>query len=249
MSWWGFLLLFLLLLLVIGIVLYINSDQPAPGPPPVRCSPDQVLEAYVRDEPRPAGCPEWRNNLIVTNGRLFEKDFVVEDRCCVYSNKESERKPINNPYICVGLEGKILTDEELNEKPYAFNNNRTIYLTPQCQTSGGTFLKNCIALIQFGVDKDGNALYKAYIYAGSGSNTSIPSDLSRTVFTIANQCSSLLRVDLAGVQVVGIVDGEPAFLINSSTLPDLVVEVTKFFLTRGFQPIAAANPILAEAVA
>ena len=255
-----FFLFLLLLLLLIAVVYYFTSTPPSPQPPPVRCSRDQILEAYVRDDPVPPGCPDWRNNLVVSNGRLYEKDFVVvngtrvtpngtNNQCCVYSNKETERIPLDNPYICLGIEGKILTDQELNEKPYAFNNNRTIFLTPQCQTPGGSFTNNCIALIRFGIDKAGNGLYKAYIYAGSGSNNAIASDVNNIVFTIADQCSQLLRIDIGDIQVVGIVNGKPTFLINSSTLPSLVVTVTKFFLTRGFQPIAAANPILADLAA
>lgn len=255
------LLLFFLLILLLAVILYRSTvTPPSPQPPPVRCSPDQILEAYARDDPVPSGCPAWRNNLIVSNGRLYEKDFVVVDgtrvtangtngQCCVYSNKETERTPLDNPYICLGIEGKILSDQELNEKPYAYNNNRVIFLTPQCQTAAGAFTNNCIALIRFGIDKSGNGLYKAYIYAGSGSNNAIASDVNNIVFTIADQCSQLLRIDISGIQVVGIVNGRPNFLINSSTLPSLVVTVTKFFLTRGFQPIAAANPILANLAA
>jgi hypothetical protein len=89
------------------------------------------------------------------------KDFQVttSHKCCFFSNNVNERHHFPNPWIRIGNKTGTFTVNQLNENPYFFDGTTVTYIVPPCQNNN-----NRIELIRYGLDTNGNGLYKVFQY-------------------------------------------------------------------------------------
>ena len=258
-------ILFLIVLVVVGYYAYqlylLNLPPPnVPNPNSVVCNPDDVLQAWIQGTPNRPICPAFTNNYVIAGDeiQMFEKPFVVDstNNCCYFSNEASSLKYFSNPWICIANTqnnniNEPFTLDELNQKPYGFNNNAVIFLVPPCQNNEN----NCVGLIRFGTSGQ-NALYKLFLFEGTSSNSLNPTPIPPNqtnfsqagfqdfIFEVSPDCLTLIQVTIGGTTVATQTNGKIALTINPSLLPPFIVQTVEFFSNGRFYPIPGANPIL-----
>ena len=260
---------FIVLLIILGLLIYVIArlialpatpdTGPVENPDQVACSPDEVLQVWLMDYPNPTQCPPWTNNYVIgTDYKMYEKNFQVTTTpsCCFYSNDDDARVYFPNPWICIGNKAGTFTVDQLNEKPYSYDGTAITYIVPPCQNNG-----NCIGLIRYGLDGNGNGLYKVFQYFGQGTinytgNAPPPPDISTQVaqtmvVTVSTDCVQLEAITVSGQLVVQ--RNSQGQLISYDTnpqdRPQIVTDVINLFNSGQFYPIAGANPDLSNALA
>ena len=234
------------------------DPKPIPTPGPVQCDQEQILEAYIRNSPNNGICPNFTNDFIVQDGNLYQKDFVVGTTgnfpgCCYFSNQPDQRQIFPNPPICVGnLDNRSFTDQELNQKPYSYNNGRIIYLTPVCFTQGPEQINpdpNCVAMIQFATEPGNINLYKLYIFDSSANTITNQVDFDQIVFAISGQCQTLTEIRIKQETVVLRENDKLVYKVDSKLLPASVTKIVELFEKNRMYPIPGSNPPLSALAA
>lgn len=127
----------LIIILIINLIqLNIVKDN---TPRTAVCNPESLLSAWIRGENNTIGCPQFSNNLVVSNTedgfQLFRKDLRADERCCWFSENTEQRNLIDTPDICNAVISGNLTLNQLNQKPYRFINNSIQIINPSCDTN------------------------------------------------------------------------------------------------------------------
>lgn len=268
----GVAIIVLIILLVVVLHQYINlppipKTSNGPDPNTVECSPDDVLFAWIQGLSNREGCQSFTNNYVIANSvapfSMFEKNFIATRtstgrQCCYFSNDPNQRSLYPVPWICIGNSiGSVYTLQELNDKPYVYNNGTITYVTPPCDDDD-----NCIGLIQYARDATSPntiGLYKAYKYYDAtitisvngqtvinpGISASLDEVIKDTTIALTEQCKSLEYISYQG----NIVYKKDQQIPNPATLPQFINDLITVFVNGGFYPIAGANPPLSQFVA
>lgn len=267
---------FIILAIGIGLLIFYiftflsfpDTPPPQPNPDTVECDPTEVLQAWIENTPNRAACPAFTNNYVIATDdiRMFEKNFQVdpETDCCWFSDSLQKRAYFPLPWICISrTDGRSFSLTELNEKPYAFDNDITTYLVPPCEEN----LEECFGLIRF--DTDGSdGLYKLFLIGGKKDELSSPgsgpdlfsgncsnlknASFEDVVFKIGPDCGTLIDVSISGKIVVrrSRVDNRIVYEFDCepSDIPDYIPEIVNLFSSRSerFFPIAGENPQLSQ---
>lgn len=118
---------------------YITTSTSTPDYPGNECSPDQVLYAWIWNLPPNGICPPYVNNLLVSNGILYQRAFISnnESGCCYFSQGDDALVSlVPLPSILIGMTQGKPTDNDLNQKPYTTVGNSIKYIVPYCDTNG-----------------------------------------------------------------------------------------------------------------
>ena len=130
-------LLFLLLFLVVSLTAISYSFQSIKYTPPEeipvdeRCSRTFIRDSWIFGTGVSDGCPPLENDYYVEGNRLYIRDIVSGRNCCSFSQTATL---VRQPSVLVGNE-TIISDRELNTKPYLVNYERRNY-NPVCYPCG-----------------------------------------------------------------------------------------------------------------
>lgn len=244
-----FLLIVLILFAIaslIAVISLFNLQTLPPNdifPPPasdIQCSPDQVLTAWIWNTPSNGICPDYTNQLVVSSGNLYERQFMIDPNtgCCWFSKDESQRLLVPNAYILTGSKtSKSYTDDQLNQKPYAVIGNTIVYVVPFCDNDD-----DCFEMLLVGMSGNIGAYKISKYYDVSDISDPATIDyIQNSVFYISNDGQTLLDIQYKGQSIYTGCSVPPG-------APLVISYVVKLFCEGRMFPVAGLNNIGASSL-